>query len=161
MCNIVNPMKESGPSCRQTRSARAALPTTSRKPSGSSRPSLALPFRSWACTRPCRIELSCRRTQGLPALLLCLLQRQMIQVAVTPQQHGLIAMTKDLRGHANTDAISQQRCCHPVADVMYPQIGTPEHARQTRPLLSVANGCYATFASEDQSIRRAGGQRRL
>ena len=47
----------------------------------------------------------------------------MIQVAVTPQQHGLIAMTKDLRGHANTDAISQQRCCHPVADVVYPQIG--------------------------------------
>ena len=124
-------------------------------------PRSALPFRLLAHVRPGRIELSCRRTQGLPALLLRLLQRQMIQVAVTPQQHGLIAMTQDLRGHANTDAISQQRCCHPVADVMYPQIGTPEHARQTRPLLSIANGCYATLASEDQSIRRARGQRRL
>jgi hypothetical protein len=27
----------------------------------------------------------------------------MVQVAVASQQHGLIAMTKDLRGHANTD----------------------------------------------------------
>ena len=58
-------------------------------------------------------------------------------------------MTQDLRGNTNTNAISQQRCCHPVADVMYPQIGTPEHARQTGPLLSVENGRYATLASED------------
>jgi hypothetical protein len=88
----------------------------------------------------------------MPPLLLRLLKRHMVQVAVAPQQHGLIAVTKDLRSHANTDTISQQRCCHPVADVVYPQIGTPEHTRQTRPLLSVANGCYATLASEDQSI---------
>ena len=85
----------------------------------------------------------------------------MVQVAVASQQHGLIAMTKDLRGHANTDTISQQRCCHPVADVVYPQIGTPEHARQARPLFSVANGRGAIPSGEDQSIRRASGQRRL
>ena len=43
----------------------------------------------------------------------------MVQVAISPKQHGLITMTKNLRGHPNTHAIPQQRRSDPMSDVMH------------------------------------------
>jgi hypothetical protein len=84
-----------------------------------------------------------------------------VQVTVPTKQHGLISMTENLRGNANTNAIPQQRCGYPMSDVMHSQIWTPQHVRHAAPLLSIANGRNAIPASEDQSIRRADSQCRF